>query len=262
VIDVVAVDWSGARTGAARHIWLAHARNGEIIELANGRDRRTLTAYLINLKTTCPDGLAVGLDFSFSFPAWFLQAQGHAEVRALWRQAAAAGETWLANCEPPFWGKPGHRRPQLEGRLRRTEEEASVDGISAKSSFQIGGAGTVGTGSVRGMPYLLELQSAGFSIWPFDPPSRWVVVELYPRLCTGPVAKSNVGARVDYLRRHGWNLTDEHTALATASEDAFDAAISALVMDLHRDDLSRLTQSSDPVTLREGMIWRPPSIGP
>jgi hypothetical protein len=262
VIDVVAVDWSGAQSGAARHIWLAHARDGRIIELADGRDRAAVIAYLVDLKTACPDGLVVGLDFSFSFPAWFLRAQGHARVADLWQQVTEIGEDWLAACEPPFWGKKGDRRPQLESHLRRTEQRAAVDGVSAKSSFQVRGAGTVGTGSLRGMPHLLALQAAGFSIWPFDPPSPWTVVELYPRLCTGPVTKSNVGSRIDYLRQSGWNLTDEQRTIAAASEDAFDAAISALVMDCHSDDLSQLTQSTDPMTLREGMIWRPPSIGP
>ena len=44
------------------------------------------------------------------------------------------------------------------------------------------------------------------------------------------------------------------------SEDAFDAAISALVLHEHLDDLAALRQTSDPVTLLEGDVWRPPKI--
>ena len=44
------------------------------------------------------------------------------------------------------------------------------------------------------------------------------------------------------------------------SEDAFDAAISALVMHEHLADLAALPQTTDPVTLLEGDVWRPPKI--
>ena len=41
------------------------------------------------------------------------------------------------------------------------------------------------------------------------------------------------------------------------SEDAFDAGLSALVMDRHAAGLARLKPSTDPVTLLEGDVWRP-----
>jgi hypothetical protein len=44
---------------------------------------------------------------------------------------------------------------------------------------------------------------------------------------------------------------------ATRSEDAFDAAVSALVMLLHVDDLTRLPEERDPRLLLEGRIWFP-----
>lgn len=53
--------------------------------------------------------------------------------------------------------------------LRRTDRERpAVGGIRPTSGFQIGGAGAVGTGAVRGMPMLARLRAAGFAIWPFD----------------------------------------------------------------------------------------------
>src|SRR5712691_4647107 len=51
--------------------------------------------------------LAVGLDFAFSFPAWFLTDHGHKSVRELWAAAELHGEEWLKECAPPFWGRPG-----------------------------------------------------------------------------------------------------------------------------------------------------------
>ena len=59
--------------------------------------------------------------------------------------------------------------------------------------FQIGGAGAVGTGSIRGMPHLLTLADSGFTIWPFVSGGLPTVVEIYPRALTGPVNKGSHG---------------------------------------------------------------------
>jgi hypothetical protein len=73
-VDVVAVDWSGAAHGAATHIWSAHVRRSRLICLENGRERAEVVDDLIERRRSCPDGLWVGLDFAFSFPAWFTHA--------------------------------------------------------------------------------------------------------------------------------------------------------------------------------------------
>jgi hypothetical protein len=257
VIDVVAVDWSGARTGAALRIWVAHARHGRLLELSNGRSRQQVIEHVVHLKAGNPAGLVVGFDFSFSLPAWFLRQRGHASASDLWREVAEHGEEWLADCRPPFWGKAGDRRPRLEAHLRRTEAGAVVGGVRAKSTFQIRGAGTVGTGSIRGMPFLCDLQQAGFSIWPFDAPSNWTVIELYPRLCTGPVRKGDAVARAEYLGQSGWALSPEQEDAAITSEDAFDAAVSALCMDEHVVELQALPPLSNELDRLEGRIWDP-----
>jgi hypothetical protein len=262
VSDVVAVDWSGRQSPAAarRHIWLAHAHRGRLVELSNGRTRTEVVAALMHLRGQCPQGLFVGLDFSFSFPAWFVRQRGHHNAAGVWRDVATHGEEWLDGCQPPFWGKKGDRRPGTE-QLRHTEQDASVGSRTPKSTFQIRGAGTVGTGSLRGMPALLDLQSSGFSIWPFDPPRPHMVLEVYPRLCTGPVNKGSRDARAAYLDNAPWTLTTTQREHAVGSEDAFDAAISALVMDAHIDSFRSLHQTDDPVTMLEGRIWDPRSIG-
>jgi hypothetical protein len=261
-MDVVAVDWSGAARGAAGHIWSAHVSRGRLIALESGRERSEVVDDLIALRPSCPDGLCVGLDFAFSFPAWFARQQGCRAVEDVWSLVAQEGEGWLAQCAPPFWGRPGHRRPELPEHLRQAERQATVAGISAKSVFQIGGAGSVGTGSLRGMPHLQQLHRAGFSIWPFHPAAPQTVVEIYPRLLTGPVHKSNRQHRAAYLRAAPWPIPPPFVEHMVESEDAFDAGISALMMDQHADELIRLGPATDPVTRLEGDVWRPAAASP
>jgi hypothetical protein len=45
--------------------------------------------------------------------------------------------------------------------------------------------------------------------------------------------------------------------LGAVSEDAFDAEVSAMVMDRHRAQLGGLPPEADPVLHREGRIWTP-----
>jgi hypothetical protein len=135
---------------------------------------------------------------------------------------------------------------------------AAVGGVRPKSTFQIGGAGSVGTGSVRGWPALIRLREAGFAIWPFDlPASPPVAVEIYPRLFTGPVVKSSASARADLLDARYPALPPRLRDHAVASEDAFDAAVSALAMSRHEDELRALPQVDDDMGRREGRVWTP-----
>jgi hypothetical protein len=257
-MQVVAVDWSGAASGAGQrqHIWVARARHGQLVELRNGGLRTEVIDFLIATAQRHKD-LVVGLDFAFSFPAWFLGQHGLENVASLWDLVALEGERWLRECQAPFWGRPGRTRPELSGHFRATDSGCTpVAGIAPKSVFQIGGAGAVGTGSIRGMPYLRRLRDAGFSIWPFDSAQRSIVVEMYPRLMTGPVVKSSAAARKSYLV--DWRLPLSLRRRAEDSEDAFDAAISALVMSENVDTLRGLRPASDPVTRLEGAIWMPP----
>ena len=133
-----------------------------------------------------------------------------------------------------------------------------VAGIGAKSVFQIGGAGSVGTGSLRGMPFLGRLRRAGCGIWPFDPPAAATVVEVYPRLCTGPVRKRVAVERLERAASSGFAVGREHLSRIEASEDAFDAAMTALVMSRDAMSLRSLQPTTDPVERLEGAIWWPP----
>lgn len=255
---MLAVDWSGRRSGEQRHLWVAEAIDGALVSLEAGRSRAALIEHLVGRAETDPT-LVVGFDFSFSLPAWFLDERGYRSAPELWDAATREGEQWLHSSAPPFWGRPGHPRPHLTEHFRVTEAQiAAVGGIRPKSTFQIGGAGSVGTGSVRGFPALVRLQDAGFAIWPFDVPARPpVVIEIYPRTLTGAVVKSDPSARTAHLDRHHPGLEPGLRDRAIASEDAFDAAVSALVMSRHESALRDLPELHDPVVRREGWVWEP-----
>lgn len=294
---VVAVDWSGDKGPSQRKkIWAGvwTASTGRVT-LESGRTRDELAAWLIEMARETPR-MVVGIDCCFSFPAWFLEEHGCTTVFDFWRYVAAGqGERWLAReCkevarDERFWGAP-HKRPAqfcgegLARSMRSTdmdnkitpkmrtgdpERAAKVKGITPKSPFQIGGSGSVGTGSLRAMPFLLHLWESGFCVWPFESSALAtkkpapLLVEMYTRLLTGAVAKSNEVARRTYLtakRRSDSayaGLSRGVLAKAYASEDAFDALVCAMEMVQVREGFARLQTISDPLLRLEGVTWRP-----
>lgn len=280
---VIAMDWSGRvdLAGQRRHIVAAVWQAGKV-RMQSGRTRDEVAEWLIALAKK-DLALVVGFDFCFSFPAWFLHEVGAKNAPDFWRIVTERGEQWLSRASEDrrFWGKP-HKRPaefsgaELHRMLRATdidckiiahipEEERAlrVKGITPKSVFQIGGSGSVGTASLRGMPMLLKLREAGFHVWPFDRPEAGqpLVVEMYSRLNTGPVHKSNPVARASYLRRKQQTdpayagLSRTAVGKAKASEDAFDALVSVMVMAASRKSLYTLPQPRDPKYELEGWTW-------
>ena len=289
---VVAVDWSGDRSdaGQRRKIWAGvwtKKLNGPVdggrVTLEGGRTRVEVGEWLIEMARQTPL-MVVGLDFCFSFPAWFVRNElGCADGPAFWEVVGGGlSEQWLARENPDrrFWGK--HPKPEefqgdgLHRMLRATdidckiaalipqaERAERVRGIGPKSVFQIGGAGSVGTASLRGMPVLKRLREAGFAVWPFDRPRLPMAVEMYTRLNTGPVRKSNAAAREEYLRRKRREdaayaaLPRGVMARARESEDAFDALVSCMVMTARRDEFTTLAMPVDPEYRVEGLTWAP-----
>jgi hypothetical protein len=293
---VVAIDWSGDKgPGQKKKIWAAvwTARprgpvDGGRVQLHTGRTRVEVCDWLLTLARETPR-MVVGFDFCFSFPEWFVRDElACPNAPAFWDLVAREyGERWLATgCDDRrFWGKP-HKRPRefsgelLHRMLRATdidcklaalipeaERAARVKGITPKSVFQIGGSGSVGTASLRGMPILKRLREAGFAIWPFDPPAlarnHPLVVEMYTRLNTGPVHKSNPAARAAYLFRRRREdpacaaLPRTVLAHARAGEDAFDALVSCMVMTARRHEFAHLPTPKDPAYKVEGWTWAP-----
>jgi hypothetical protein len=257
----IAVDWSGSMSEVRSRLWLAESRGGRLVRIECGRDRADVVRHLIECARREPR-LVIGLDFAFSFPRWFVDELSARSAREVWEAVAREGEGWLERCPPPFWGKPCMPRPpRVEGRSDWRATEGSslpVGGIWPKSVFQIGGAGSVGTGSLRGMPFLCELQDAGISVWPFDPARLPMVVEIYPRYLTGKVNKSSAVARSLYLQSR---YAREFGALldrAASSEDAFDAAVSAACMQRFSRDFGRIARGRRTgLDLTEGRIWSP-----
>jgi hypothetical protein len=300
---VVAIDWSGRidAAGQRRHIWAgvwtASADGKPSLRLEAGRTRDEVAEWLIELARETPR-MVVGIDCCFSYPAWFLAEHGCATVFEFWQHVAAGhGERWLAReCEDVprderFWGKPHKRPAQFSGEgLRRmmrltdwdnkidpslvggeTERAARLEkmrGITPKSPFQIGGSGSVGTGTLRAIPFLLRLRDAGFRVWPFESARfgaqpKPLLVEMYTRLMTGPVAKSNEAARKVYLAARRKNdplfaqISRSILQKALGSEDAFDALVSTVEMARHAEEFTHLRATNDAALKLEGITWRP-----
>jgi hypothetical protein len=283
---VIAIDWSGRVdvAGQRRHIVAAVWHQGRV-RVEAGRTREEVTQWLIAQADRSP-ALVVGFDFCFSFPAWFLHETGAASAPEFWQVAAAHVDRWLVHGgeDRRFWGRPHKRPPEFSGeRLHRMlrgtdidcklaahipEEERAmrVKGITPKSVFQIGGSGSVGTASLRGMVTLETLRAAGFRVWPFDTPlaGRPLVVEMYSRLNTGPVHKSNPVARAAYLKAKRKSdpayaaLSRSALRSAQEGEDAFDALVSCMVMTAHLEGFYTLPRPADTNYALEGWTWAPP----
>jgi hypothetical protein len=169
---------------------------------------------------------------------------------------AARGDDLLDACEAPLWGRPGKPNPHPpDRRFRRTEREDGERG--AKSVFQIGGAGAVGSGSIRGMPHLSTLARGGFAVWPFDEVRLPLVIEIYPRALTGAIKKNRWLDRREFVEKRFPEQPAPMRERAAGSEDSFDAAASALVMAANDCQLTALEQLADPFYAIEGKIWRP-----
>jgi hypothetical protein len=262
--QVVAVDWSGRAdaAGQRRAIWTAVARGGGLAELRDGRDRREAVDHLIRLARATPATVA-GLDFAFSWPAWYLDARGLRDPAATWSHAGELALLRGRDLPRPFWG--ANVRPKAEAGLgrrpvyRATERAAIAAGAGVRSTFQAGGNGTVGLQSIRGMAHLGELRAAGVRVWPFDdaPPGRPLALEIFPRMLARSLVQGarSTGAafRAEVLEAVADDLGD-HRATMLGNQDAFDAGISAIVMWRRRRELAGLRAGTG-AHAREGRIW-------
>ena len=291
--------WAAIWTRNPKGRVLAPSGEAGTVTLETNRTRAELAERLITLALQTP-ALVVGIDCCFSYPAWFLREHRCPTVFDFWQHVNAGhGERWLgtlplegerAERDARFWGKPHKRPAQFSGEgyatmMRRTDMENKVEqslpggdperaalmrGIQPKSPFQIGGSGSVGTGSLRAMPILARLHEAGFRVWPFENASLTtrkpapLLVEIYTRLLTGPVAKSNPEARRSYLLRRARAEPTLYGALpravlagARSSEDGFDALVCLLEMLRHQTTFAPLRATQDPTLKLEGITWRP-----
>ncbi|HEY0777885.1 MAG TPA: hypothetical protein VGD56_07950, partial [Gemmatirosa sp.] len=130
---VVAVDWSGALTGAERKLWLCEIDDGRVVRLESGRTRDALVDDVIATARRVPR-LAAGFDFAFSLPAWFFDTHTLGDAHALWALAARDGEAWLRGPIAPFWGRGRTTRPELPAHVRRTEQDVGERAARRPSS--------------------------------------------------------------------------------------------------------------------------------
>lgn len=252
-IRIIAVDWSGAKKDSRREIWLAEARRAnELSILECGRSREEICNFLIE-ECEKDSNLVVGLDFAFSFPSWFVKEKGCANAFEFWECVKSEGEGWLSQIRPPFFTKGGWPREKQDA-YRLTEWGLKKLGKHPETVFKLVGAKQVGPGSIRGMPILHKLRTAGFKIWPFDPPEMPLVVEIYPRLFYDTVVKSSIENRVKHLAGYP-DLEELHRTTASGSDSAFDAAISALQLFKRSEEIAKTEGTSEPRIKLEGQIW-------
>lgn len=285
---IIAVDWSGAKDHAMQKqkIWWCDGsvdKQGRlhVSALSHGKTRTEFIEWLKDQAKT-RRRMLVGLDFPFSFPKGWVGHQLSQETET-WNDVVAFcrenAEAILRECPPPFWGRPGTTKPRvqdfaalgLDSLLRKTETRTRT----AKSVFQIGGAGAPGTAALRGIPRLLELRVAGFSIWPFDGSLEelglnHVVVEIYPRVFVSHVPKSSQEAREKFVdmvcEQERVIVRDAIRQKASVTEDAFDAFISTIAMwkELKVEgagfDRYDITFYEDQVIRSEGWIWGVPHL--
>jgi hypothetical protein len=231
-LTVIAIDWSGAKGEQRTHpgIWLTEIRGGDTVRDSGGWSRPRAVEYVLD--ATPP--VVAGFDFSFGAPAWFARTLGSTTLDEVWSRAAREGERWLAP-SIPFWrDRCAVARDQ---RFRACEERLRREGDAPKSLFQLVGAGQVGFGSVRGMPYLARLRDHGFAVWPLDDSAARTAVEIYPSALR---------------RRFPAFATGPHP-----TPDARDARLAARVMWEHRAAFAGLRAADDPVTRLEGDVWMP-----
>ena len=255
----IAIDWSGAanEVGQRRHIVAATVRDGRVLDVVAGRTRSEVVHSLHAIGPARGHAPTfVGLDFSFSVPAWFARSHGCQLIDEVWELVAARGEQWLADCPPPFWGHRATRcQLVVNDRYRECEQRLRAQHRQPKSVFQIAGAGAVGTGSLRGMPWLAWLRTRGFAIWPLDAAGQCTALEVYPSLYA-QVATNDAAGRAAHLARFAPDvLGAREREIAIAGDDAFDAVVSALAMWEQRDALLALEATTDPTTALEGAVW-------
>jgi hypothetical protein len=259
-LRAVAVDWSGRKTGERSVICLAEARAGRLLSVQAGFTREEVIAHLIEMKSGDPN-LVVGFDFSFSLPGWFVTDQGCKSAVDFWPVAAERGEQWLDQCVDPFWGRPGKKKPAADperSQLRETDiATASASAQTPRSPFQVSGAGSVGSSTLRGIPFLPELRAAGFKIWPWDDATPPAAVEIWTRVAIGDTVKSNQTARTEAVRSQK-GIPSALRAAASASEDLFDAAMTALWLSENESALASTRKSRRKADVLEGRTWLPP----
>ncbi|SEM56326.1 molybdopterin-guanine dinucleotide biosynthesis protein B [Gemmobacter aquatilis] len=235
---VAVVDWSAASTlSPARPspdaIWIGLCGPEGAAEYYH-RSRDSAEAALRALIAQ-PGRWLIGFDFPMGYPQGFAaRLTGHSGAPAIWHWladritdapdnrnnrftvAAAINRQFGAG---PFWGRPAALAlPDLPARktvnypaLGLTERRLIEQRVPrAQPVWKLYTTGSVGSQALMGLPRIARLAALpGVSVWPFQPPARVVLAEVYPSLLD-PLVRAAPGikdaAQVRLLARALWRL--------------------------------------------------------
>ncbi len=190
-MSVVAVDWSGRRTGEARHLWMAEAVDGQLLALDAGRTREQVVDELVDARRR--RGTRRRRLRLLVLPPRLVPGRAGAP----WRPRPLGGRgrrrrtPGCVSARPPFWGGADVRDPQA-GSSSAAPRPASPRSAGSARSRRSRSAGRAASAPVRSAASRSSpaAATAGFTIWPFDEPAvAPVAVEIYPRALTGAVVE-------------------------------------------------------------------------
>lgn len=239
----VVVDWSASSTPKRGRdsIWIA-TRDAVDLSVANPPTRRAAEEMLV--ESLCHGGTTLlAVDFSLGFPAgtadalgldgrsWAAMATLLAELivdRAdntnnRFEVASALNER-ITGSAAPFWGCPPSRRTATLGSTKplgspSLPEWRGVEGLLRErghrpfSSWQLLGAGAVGSQSLLGIPMLLRLAARlgeRVQVWPFADGLR------VPELDADSVVVAEVWPSMHPLAEEGSEVRDAQQVVAVA----------------------------------------------
>jgi molybdopterin-guanine dinucleotide biosynthesis protein B len=215
--DLVAVvDWSASSARPhpkprADAIWLGLATSGDLRTSYHPSRHAAEGAIgtLIDMALDTGQSLLVGFDFPMGYPDNFAaRLTGRAAAPAVWqwldaaitdgpdnrnnRFAVADAINQRLGGQGPFWGRPESQPlPHLPSRKMvdypglGLEERRQVEKLvpRAQPVWKLYTTGAAGGQSLMGLPMIHRLaQRPGIAVWPFDPPARVTLAEIYPSL--------------------------------------------------------------------------------
>jgi hypothetical protein len=234
---IVVVDWSAnsAPKRGRDSIWIA-VRDSSGVALSNPPTRVEAEAILTDLLVADARTL-VGVDFSLGFPAGTAGCLG-LEVPSWASMAAELGRlvdddarnrnnrfevasqlnARMGGAPGPFWGCPPRAAsasltttkppPGALAEWRTVESALRERGHRPFSSWQLLGAGAVGSQSLLGIPMVMRLRDllqGRLAVWPFEPiDSAIVVAEVWPSLLPLDPTRASVRDAAQVLGVADW----------------------------------------------------------
>jgi len=209
----LAVDWSANSSPkvGSDSVWIAWLSQTKDVKLFNPRTRIEALDIIKNLLVDSDGRVLAGFDFPFGYPKAFFDSVGFRNWSELWKKLSERVEDSASNRnnrfevanyfnslfknDGPFWGHPmpndgryvnlPFKKPIGYG-IVLPNEKRSIENLikSAKSVWQLNGAGSVGGQSLLGIPALEDLRKfVSTSIWPFEScSSKVVLAEIYPSM--------------------------------------------------------------------------------